>query len=117
MRDEGLCAVACLLTPEEQQMLLFQGDGAAQEEVAEDVELSVSMRALLLEVETSFGALLRLLERQRVAEMLPPGVSSEYAVLAARAGTAAARVAELVHSFEGFDVEASPTACFSSRPQ
>lgn len=115
MSDEGLCSVACLLTPEEQRMLLFQGEGAAQEE---DVELSAGIRTLLLEVEASFGALLRLLERQRMAEMLPPGVGAEYAVLAARAGTAAARLAELTHSFEAFDAEASPTAwSFPSRRQ
>lgn len=105
MKDDGLRSTVCLLTPEEQRMLLFRDQGAEQEETAADIEIGLGVRALLTDLEASINALLHLLEQQRAADAFPLGIRTDYAALVGRVSSASKRISKLMEASGEFDAE------------
>lgn len=108
MKRDILRAAACLLTPEEQEMLLRLGDVTEEEGpvVAVDMDIRTGMCASLAELGNAVSLLIQLLERNRVADTLPLTDRLSYSEIMTNIGNAATQATQMVDRSRAFDEDA-----------
>lgn len=108
MKRDILRAAACLLTPEEQEMLLRLGDATEEDGpvVAIDMDIRTGMCASLADMGNAISALINLLEQNRVADTLPESARVRYGEIMARISNAATQATTMVDRSRAFDEDA-----------
>lgn len=108
MKREIFRAAACLLTPEEQEMLLRLGDITEDEGsvVAIDMDIRTGMCASLAELGSAVSSLIHLLESSNVAKALPVADQLVYGEVMNRISVAATQATRMVNRSKAFDEDA-----------
>lgn len=108
MKRDILRAAACLLTPEEQEMLLSLGDDAEDDGPVAviDMDIRTGMCESLADMGNAISALIQLLEQNRVSDSLPESVRDRYGEIMVRIGNAATQATHMVDRSRAFDEDA-----------
>lgn len=108
MKRDILRAAACLLTPEEQEMLLRLGDATEEDGpvVAIDMDIRTGMCASLADMGNAVSSLIQLLEQNCVADTLPNPARAKYGEIMSRIGSAASQATSMVNRSRAFDEDA-----------
>lgn len=108
MKRDIFRAAACLLTPEEQEMLLRLGDVTEEDGpvVAIDMDIRTGMCASLAELGNAVSSLIQLLDRNRVADAMPLADQLVYGEVMNRISTAATQATRMVNRSKAFDEDA-----------